>query len=500
MKKYQFNDINNIFVIGDVHGELKTMLSELKSRLFVKPEDADTPHPMELERQARKKAKEEAMRNQPRPGGLRLQRGANPFDRYGILDATYTTATISSRMEEEIRRMNKMARMKSFSSGFSNSIMFVTGDCGFGIKSDKYYNDMFENLNKILNYNNMILLFVRVNYDDPSFFSDEKINLSNIKTIPDYSVVEAKGKNILCIGGAVSTDRSWKKEQEKRINSLSGVSKKKLYWEDETPVFDTNKLDEISAEYKKIDYVISHTAPSFATPSDCIAELEDWVKKDESIINDIKNERLTMDRIFEYLRDHNIKPTYWAYSHFDGDTIEKRSDVIFRAIYEGFNPMSIISDVNNFEQANELSRAKKKAKKKLVKSPAADWGRPVRIGEEMPMEVGGFEAPDGIDEDLDGREGEQELVADEAYDDGAMNGVAAGMPIPENEPANRNIQEIEAATARAAETVAVPGGVRAAENNEYAPVYGNGVFADNGIYTIRMDGNGAVANYRIVNE
>ena len=67
MKTYSFKDIINVYVLGDCHGEFKEYFHGIKNGLDIKSEDEDKPHPKELERQARKAAREQAMRNAGRP-------------------------------------------------------------------------------------------------------------------------------------------------------------------------------------------------------------------------------------------------------------------------------------------------------------------------------------------------------------------------------------------------------------------------------------------------
>ena len=418
MKKYQFKNIESIFVTGDCHGEFKSFFNEIKKSVKINKEDEEETHPMEIERQARKKAKEEAaiamQANRQGRVGIggyrRYQR--NPFDGPDTFDDAI-------RLE--------MDMSKSFHknyvpfSPYSNSIIFVAGDCGFGFNKEKYYTDLLEKYNKIMSYNNITIIFVRGNHDDPQYFDGEKINLSNIKAVPDYAIVETKDKNILCVGGAISTDRVWRIEQEKRINRFKPTNSKRLYWENEAPVLDKEKMDEIFKEYDRIDYVISHTAPSFAIPSEH-AGLSEWEGKDKDLRADVRNERLTMDRIFEYLRDNNRKPLYWAYGHFDMSFIEKRSETWFRALQDGFNPYSITMDINTAMGEASPKKVKKKGKvnkKAITYADLAEGPRPINHlnnlwqEQEMIAEEQGADAIIEVGEEVG--EPADEQIADEGF-------------------------------------------------------------------------------------
>jgi hypothetical protein len=276
--------------------------------------------------------------------------------------------------DDAYKKLKSQFSKPTFKGQFSNSIIIVTGNSGFGIHSEKHYLDFLEKQNNILKYNNTILLFVRGNNDDPSFFNEKKIDLSNIKALPDFSIVETKDKVILCIGGAISVDRTWKIDQEKRINAFADSPKKRLYWNDEAPVLDIDKLKEVVSNTERIDFVVSHTAPSFATPS-YFPISDEWAKKDTQLAKDIDNERLTMDKIFEFLRDNDRRPTYWAYSRFDLENLEKRSNVIFRSLMRGFNFVNTAEDVFKNELMSKL-KGKKSNGKVLKKMPDHPFAMP----------------------------------------------------------------------------------------------------------------------------
>lgn len=364
MKKYSFEKIDNIFVLGDCHGEFKSFFHGIKEHLRIKDDDKETPHPKELELRARMEARRNR-RNEDHLGGHGLRFEAPPTVRWN------SSAKMSSN--------SKSSKKGGFP--YSNSIFIFAGDCGIGFNKPKYYTDLFEKFNKVLNYNNSFIIFVRGNHDDPSYFDGETINLSNIKAVPDYSVISAKDHNILCVGGAISIDRTWRKKQEDRINRFSVSNKKKLYWDGEAPVFNENALREI-AENTVIDIVVSHSSPSFATPENH-GFIDEWVDEDVNLKSDIKNERIVFDKIFNTLRELNSQPKYWAYGHFDIMYIEKRSDTMFRAINDSFNPVNVDKDIYEFSKNEEAGKMKKKLlkkatiKKQVVEEPHDDWAEMV---------------------------------------------------------------------------------------------------------------------------
>ena len=376
MNTYSFENIKNVYVLGDCHGEFKTYFHAIKNGIDVHSEDEDAPHPKELERQARKAAREQAMRNAGRPQiavdghGRRYMRFAEPpRDNHGGDNgwATLSTASLSDTFK----------KMKKSAAYFSNAVFIIAGDCGLGFNKPKYYEDLFEKFNKVLAYNNTYIIMVRGNHDDPAYFDGKRVNLSNIKAVPDYSVISANGKNILCVGGAISLDRTWRIKQEERINRFSTTKKKTIYWKDEAPVYNQEALDDITKNVK-IDCVVSHTAPSFVNP-ESHAGLDEWSIDDTSLASDVMEERRVLDKVFETLRDCDMRPRYWAYGHFDCGFIEKRSDTLFRGLGDGFNPVSIDMDIAQFFQNEEMRKKKGKKKANNIKTINAND----LIGEEL---------------------------------------------------------------------------------------------------------------------
>lgn len=330
MKSYNFKNIDKIFAIGGMHGNYKEIFDSLKGFLIVKPEDASPTHPKELERT------------------LRRNKGMY--------------ANLEDAKKDLARKLKKMSSSMSNPANrvVKGSLIVVLGDNGFGTASEAKIIKFLTDKNKILAYNNINVVFIRGNNDDPSYFDGEKINFSNIKAVPDYSVLETKNKNILCVGGAISADRTWKKEQEKRVS-------KKLFWESEAPVFNPELIKEAVEKFKHIDYVLSHSAPSFLNVGVDTSNIKDWEEKDKGLQKDIDNERTCMDKVFECLRDNGSKPLFWGFGHFRNELTEKRSNTIFVSF---INPgiHRTIDDEINFVAISEMTSKMMPKKGKSLKS------------------------------------------------------------------------------------------------------------------------------------
>ena len=196
----------------------------------------------------------------------------------------------------------------------TDTLIVVAGDCGFGFEEPSCYDEIYKDLTSRLEVSNLWVVFVRGNHDNPAYFDGNQVNYKRWRAIPDYSVLEACGHTILCIGGAISVDRDWRKSSKKYQTCPKDLLQPNLYWPNEKPVFDKEKLDAINHQYA-IDTVISHTAPSFCELSDK-TQIEDWFKIDPLLPEDLQRERETMDNILDYLKTNGHPLKNWYYGHF----------------------------------------------------------------------------------------------------------------------------------------------------------------------------------------
>ena len=210
---------------------------------------------------------------------------------------------------------------------FTDTLIVVAGDCGFGFMKPGYYENIYLKLSSRLEKANNWMVFIRGNHDNPAYFDGQQVNYKRWKAVPDYTILKACGHTILCVGGAISTDRSWRKKREyeeeyfRRLNqefrypeparySLTAA----LYWPGERPVYDETKLEAIGKDYA-VDVVITHTAPSFCQPVRR-NNIQDWLIRDEDLLDHVKYERKVMDKICGYLKEHGHPLQHWYYGHF----------------------------------------------------------------------------------------------------------------------------------------------------------------------------------------
>ncbi len=198
--------------------------------------------------------------------------------------------------------------------GITDSVIIVAGDCGFGFERPGYYENIYRRNKDRLSRTNNYLLFARGNHDNPAYFNEKPISHKRFMTLPDYSVVSACGHYILCVGGAVSVDRSWRMDSKFYHLPTDDHFERNVYWPNEAPVYDEAKLAEITDKYL-IDTVASHTSPSFCG---LISKsgIEEFCEADDTLRADVDSERKVMDRILDKLKQAGMPLAHWFYGHF----------------------------------------------------------------------------------------------------------------------------------------------------------------------------------------
>ena len=239
MKLYDYSNIEKLFTVGDIHGEFSTFFRVIKNNLkYNKDEYKEDVHPLI-------KAEQEEIERQ---------------------NARFRDVLYNFGDDDGMPRPISPKRNYNRNGLYNNSVIIVAGDCGFGFSKLEYYNDILTKANELFFNTNTHIIFVRGNHDDPKYFNEELINFSNIKTVQDYSVIKTMFLTTLCIGGAVSVDRLWRKQQEIRLNRYSKSKRHRLYWEGEECFLNENIIQELDDNNIKIDSVVTHTCPSFCLP------------------------------------------------------------------------------------------------------------------------------------------------------------------------------------------------------------------------------------------
>lgn len=209
------------------------------------------------------------------------------------------------------------------------------GDFGVGFKPFHYENEALKFINEKLVENNIFLYAVRGNHDFKPYFDKDPFELSNIKLVPDYTVLNLGGLNHLFLGGAVSVDRMYRYTQNQLNGNFIDKTGKESWWEDELFVLDIDKLNDM----RDIDVVVTHTCPDYCTPDNSNGFgyfVDDIIKStgDEKLKSDLLNERRCVTEAFFHLKKNNDIKLH-LYGHYHKSDVTNFNDIEHRLLNIG---------------------------------------------------------------------------------------------------------------------------------------------------------------------
>ena len=196
-----------------------------------------------------------------------------------------------------------------------DAYIIQVGDFGVGFKTLVKEKRQLDDINTALIKRNVIVYAIRGNHDHPSYFENDPFGLSNIKLVKDYTVLNLVGKNILCIGGAISIDRTvryTKRQLEGDYTTNIGVDS---WWKDEEFNYDDSKL----VDLRDINIVVTHTTPDYCWPdnSNGFAPIvNDFASMDKTLKTELLDERRRMTLAFQTVKMYNdIEYAYHGHFH-----------------------------------------------------------------------------------------------------------------------------------------------------------------------------------------
>lgn len=350
MKIYDFTLCDNLYLIGDIHGNFEYLMNNIRQKIRMG-----------------------SMKNTKSFGSKTM-----PIINLFIDDNGEIVANNEDEEKKEIQETEVVKEEEPKDENvFQNALYIVLGDVGFGFSKEKYYNDIFAKFNPFLAENNSHLVFMRGNHDDPSYFLEEKIQYSNILTIPDYSIIKLKEHNALCVGGGISIDRSWRLSREKTVNKFIQEEKdfKKLYWENESLIFNEDELKQVLESGINIDMFFSHIPPINNEDLGNKSLLESWMECDETLKDDLDKEKHQMDLLFSSLKK-NYNLIFCAWAHMHNTNFWKENNVLYYqlTINEFVNVKNLFEQQFNESPLSSLAQSLKRRSKKTrsIKSSRYD--------------------------------------------------------------------------------------------------------------------------------
>jgi predicted phosphodiesterase len=196
----------------------------------------------------------------------------------------------------------------------TNANIIQIGDFGVGFHHLPKEKRALEYVNNELVKRNVYLYAIRGNHDRPDYFDNDPFGFSNIKLVKDYTVLNLSGKNILCIGGAISIDRSVRYTKA-QIEGDFEIKGNEQWWVDET----FNYKDELLRDLRNIDILVTHTSPDYCWPdnSNGFAPIvNDFASIDKNLKTELLEERRNMTLAFQTIKMNNdIEYAYYGHFH-----------------------------------------------------------------------------------------------------------------------------------------------------------------------------------------
>jgi predicted phosphodiesterase len=202
--------------------------------------------------------------------------------------------------------------------GIKDANIIQIGDFGVGFNTIEKEKRLLEMYHTQLVKNNVHVWAIRGNHDYKPHFDNDPFGFTNIHLVRDYTVLELCDKRILCIGGAVSVDRTWRYTKLQKAGIFENQTLgKESWWHDEVFVLDRDKLSEM----RNIDIVVTHTAPHYCEPDNTFGFgpfVESIVREtgDNELKADLLEERKSMTEAFNILKLNNNDIKLHVYGHF----------------------------------------------------------------------------------------------------------------------------------------------------------------------------------------
>lgn len=264
---------------------------------------------------------------------------------FNIVETDKTTIYAIGNIHGEFKAIGNWIK----SNDLRDCALIFYGDFGLGFDGLQKEHDDLTRDQRACEERNVDCYIIRGNHDNPEYYNNtsKSLNLSRFKPLSDYTVIKSPEHNILCLGGAVSTDRTYRKQSyENEITELmaqrhmtyeKAKSKVKCYWwEDEKFVLDLESIEAINNSEIKINAICSHSAPTEAYPLLNQRTLY-WMNQDDNLEGDMKDERNNFSSVLKLLKDNDHPVTNWYYGHFHEHNTETIDGTTFNLLDMGRN-------------------------------------------------------------------------------------------------------------------------------------------------------------------
>lgn len=226
-----------------------------------------------------------------------------------MLRDLYFVGDVHGKFRELIFRASQKNKIE-------NADIIVLGDFGAGFHKKEYMVQEYNRSKKKLEKYDLNIHVLRGNHDNPEYFRDPiPLDFPRLHFLEDHKVYEICGRRIYIIGGANSTDITYRDITGKVRERIEGVD----WWSGE----DIVRVPE-SELPRRVDIIATHSAPlSFEPVAMKFDETPLW--QYEKILE----ERRYLDSILK-----SIRTDYWYYGHYHHYYSGTYNGVLYRCLPE----------------------------------------------------------------------------------------------------------------------------------------------------------------------
>ena len=214
-----------------------------------------------------------------------------------------------------------------------NAYIIQVGDFGVGFNGLLKEKRTLEFVHTELVKRNVFVYAIRGNHDYKPYFDNDPFGFTNIKLVKDYTVLNLEGKNILCIGGAVSIDRRMRKTKNQMIGRYDVKSMNESWWPDEIFNWEDDKL----VDLRDINIVVTHNAPDYCVPDNSNgfgSFVDQFIAADPELKMDLLDERRQITMAFQTIKMYN-NVTHHYYGHFHRSDTTNIDGILHRVLGVG---------------------------------------------------------------------------------------------------------------------------------------------------------------------
>jgi DNA repair exonuclease SbcCD nuclease subunit len=215
-----------------------------------------------------------------------------------------------------------ISKMETILEGNTGVNFVQLGDFGLGFEQPFRDWNTLDPINELLKQSDSMMYVIRGNHDNPSFWHlGRGFDFSNIVFQPDDSIMLIEDKMCYFAGGAISIDRTRRRQ---------GVD----YWGAETYVPNIYGYDDYPSE-EKVDILFTHDVYHPCSPYSVhnSESVKYFAESDKYLIEDITESQVSMKILYDGILRTN--PNFvWYHGHYHESHVTNNNEQITHSLSE----------------------------------------------------------------------------------------------------------------------------------------------------------------------